>query len=386
MSIFQTRIVVEDREILLLECRHVCDESVAEIRAIIAEEQPEAVCVELDAQRLDWLENREAWESIDLVEVMRNKQMPLLSAHLALRIFQKRLGRFSGHEPGDEMWAAVQAARAIGAQVVLADREMLTTALRAWRKTPFWSRTKLALTLTLGTLQKTRPGTGSDEDDDGQLARDAVATLERRLPQAKRVAVDERDTFMAHTIASVGAKRIVALVGPAHRDGVSQRLQAPLDRQELVKISQVPAKHLVSRVLPWAISMAIVTLFVVGFALGDREKIQDAMLVWGVVNAICAGALTIAAFGHFWTVIAVAIAAPIVSLNPIVGAGMVGAAVQIFVAPPNIREIEKVGDDITRLSGWWKNRLARVVLILVFANVGSTIGTFVALALFPDLF
>lgn len=381
MDIVQHRLVLPDREIVLLACEHVRPESVAQLCAILAEERPEAVCIELDAQRLSWLENRAEWEAIDLVEVMRRKQMPLLSSHLALRIFQKRLARFTDLDVGDEMWAAVQAAREVGAEVVLADREMLTTGVRAWRNTSSWSRPKIALALTFGTLQKTRKDKKGSRRNEN-VAERVIDRLNRQLPTVKKILVDERDFYMAQRIRQVAARRIVVVVGPAHVDGLLEQLQTTIDVEEVEKkmleVCYVPTQSRFARALPWLASVLVVVLFVAGFLFGDTQKILDAAVLWIVLHTVLAGVATVLAFGHFWTVLAVAVVAPFVSLNPFLAAGLVGAAVQLFAVPPSIREIERVGDDITRWSGWWHNRLARTVLVLVFANIGNSIATLIS--------
>lgn len=384
MDIVQHRIVLPDREVLLLACEHVRPESVEQIRLVLNEERPDHVCVELDTQRLSWLEDRAAWEGLDLVEVMRRKQMPLLSSHLALRIFQKRLARFTTLEPGDEMWSAVEAARKINADVVLADRDMLITGVRAWRNTSLLNRPKLLLALTFGTMQRKRKDRQGHKRNE-KVAERVIERLARQLPAVKNVLVDERDFYMAHMIRSTSAKRIVAVVGPAHIHGIFEQLRSELSsdqakaaNEHMSDICMIPTKSRLASVMPWLISAVLIGLFIAGFSLGDRKQLLDAAQIWIICHSVIAGLFTLAAFGHFWTVLSVAISSPIVSLNPLVGAGMVGAAVQIFTAPPSIREIETVGDDITHLSGWWKNRLARIVLILILANLGSTIGTVLA--------
>ncbi len=392
MDIVQHRITLPDREILLLACEHVRPESIEQIRLILNEECPEHVCVELDAQRLSWLEDRKAWEELDLVEVMRRKQMPLLSSHLALRIFQKRLARFTTLEPGAEMWTAVQVAREVGANVVLADRDMMITGVRAWRTTTLLNRPKLLLALTFGTMQRKRKDRKGHKRNEKVTER-VIQRLARQLPAVKNVLVDERDFYMAHTIRNVCAKRIVAVVGPAHIQGIFEQLsmEFPADQAEaandrMVDICFVPTKSKLASVMPWLLSVVLIGLFILGFSFGDRQKLLDAAQIWIICHSVIAGLFTVAAFGHFWTVLSVVVTSPFVSLNPLIGAGMVGAAVQIFTAPPNIREIETVGDDITHLSGWWKNRLARIVLILLLANIGSTIGTVLAVWLLSDKF
>jgi pheromone shutdown protein TraB len=92
------------------------------------------------------------------------------------------------------------------------------------------------------------------------------------------------------------------------------------------------------------------------------------------------------ALGHPLTVISAFIAAPITSLNPTIGAGFVTGLVQTFVAAPTVGDMARVGDDLTTIKGWWRNRLARVLLVFLFSSLGSSIGTFVALGWLKDIF
>jgi pheromone shutdown protein TraB len=47
--------------------------------------------------------------------------------------------------------------------------------------------------------------------------------------------------------------------------------------------------------------------------------------------------------------------------------------------------MEQVSDDIAHLSGWWRNRVTRVLLVFFLSSLGSTIGTFVAFGWLKDL-
>jgi pheromone shutdown protein TraB len=48
------------------------------------------------------------------------------------------------------------------------------------------------------------------------------------------------------------------------------------------------------------------------------------------------------------------------------------------VASPTVAEMERVGDDITHWTGWWRNRLSRILVIFVLTNLGSSVGTILA--------
>ena len=64
---------------------------------------------------------------------------------------------------------------------------------------------------------------------------------------------------------------------------------------------------------------------------------------------------------------------------------MVTGLVQAFVAAPTVGDMQKVGDDLATLRGWWSNRMTRVLLVFLFSSLGSAAGTIVAFRWLKDL-
>ncbi|MES9843816.1 MAG: conjugal transfer protein TraB, partial [Candidatus Sedimenticola sp. 6PFRAG5] len=100
----------------------------------------------------------------------------------------------------------------------------------------------------------------------------------------------------------------------------------------------------------------------------------DWVLINGSLSAL--GALVAAA--HPLTVITAFVAAPITSLNPTIGAGMVTAAAEIYLRKPRVGDFGELRHDTTRLKGWWKNRVSRTLLVFLFSTIGSAVGTYLA--------
>jgi pheromone shutdown protein TraB len=57
---------------------------------------------------------------------------------------------------------------------------------------------------------------------------------------------------------------------------------------------------------------------------------------------------------------------------------MVTGAVEAWLRKPKLGDFESLRDDVVRLSGWWRNRVARVFLVFFLSNLGSAVGTWVA--------
>jgi len=381
------RIHLHDKEIVLVGTAHVSKESIDTVQQAILEESPDTVCVELDEQRLVALRDKNHWESLNIFQVVKKGQAAFLLANLALASFQKRMGLQTGVKPGAELAAAVECAEENGAQVELVDRNIRTTLLRAWRKTGFWKKMNLLAVLFASMFETQK----LDEEELARLRQTDTlsAMLEEMgelLPSVKEILVDERDTYMAHYIGQAPGKKIVAIVGAAHLPGILLKFGQEVSAETISDISSIPAKPTISKVLPWMIPAVVLVLFVIGFFLGDRERFTEAAVAWVLANGILSAIGTILALGHPLTVITAFVAAPITSLNPTIGAGMVTALVQAMVAAPTVGDLENVGDDLATLRGWWKNKTTRVLLVFFFSSVGSAIGTFVAFGWLKDLF
>jgi pheromone shutdown protein TraB len=75
------------------------------------------------------------------------------------------------------------------------------------------------------------------------------------------------------------------------------------------------------------------------------------------------------------------LAAPLTTLNPLIGVGMITAAAEAYVRRPSIGDFSRLRQEVSRLKGWWQNRVARTLLVFVFSSLGAACGTYLAGAL-----
>lgn len=381
------RLTIDNREFILVGTAHISQDSIETVKAVIQNETPDTVCVELDEQRHRALRNPRHWESLNLVQVIRQGQASFLLANLALASFQKRMGLQTGVKPGAELAAAAETAEDLGIDLQLVDREIRTTLLRAWRKASLWKKMNLLSALLVSMFD-------SQELNEEELAKlrqtdtlsamlDEMADV---LPTIKTVLVDERDTYMAHHIRQSPGEKIVAIVGAAHMPGILKKLSQTFSTEEIDELSVVPEKTALSKLLPWLVPAIVVGLFIAGFMAGNTQQLADAAVAWILANGILSALGALIALGHPLTILAAFVAAPITSLNPTIGAGFVTGLVQAFVAPPQVKDMERVSEDIAGLRGWWRNRLTRVLLVFFLSSLGSAIGTVVAFGWLKDIF
>ena len=382
------RLTLDGREIILLGTAHVSQASVEMVRHTIAEEMPDTVCVELDHQRHKALRNPRHWENLNLIEVIRQGQAPFLCASLILSAYQKRMGLHTGVRPGAELAAAAEEAEERNLTVRMIDREIRTTLLRAWRRAGFWKKMSLLATLLAGIFEKQT----IDEEELARLRETDTLTalldeLAQVLPTVKTILVDERDLFMANEIRHAPGQRIVAVVGAAHLPGITARLAAPSPPpDEIAELSVIPETGRLAKLLQWLIPAIVIGIFVAGFFAGDMTKLSSAAIGWILATGGLSALATAAALAHPLTILSAFLAAPITTLHPAIGVGFVTGLVQAYFAAPKVSDMERAGEDITTVRGWWGNRMTRVLLVFFLSNLGAAIGVLLAFKWLKDLF
>jgi len=370
-------IQLSGREIYLVGTAHISRESAELVGRIIAEQLPNAVCLELDEKRYDALAHRKSWELLDLKEILRRRQLATLLINLLLASYQKKLGDKLGVRPGSELLAAAQKAEELKIPVALCDRDVRITMRRAWRATPWHRKLMLLATLLAGMFDRSEISEESlRELRNTDLLSELLAQLGRELPELKQVLIDERDTFLAERIKQTPGTKLVAVVGAGHVAGIKTALQNDR-RQQMAAISQIPPASSAWKIMAWLVPVVILgSLAYIAISKGMAVAGQN-LLYWILANGIPASLGAALALAHPLTIAGAFVAAPITSLTPVIGAGYVTAFLQAMLRPPLVMEFERVLDDMNSLGGWWRNRLLRVFLAFILPALGSMLGTWI---------
>ena len=377
----------DDKTILLVGTAHISKQSVDLVEQVINDEQPDTVCIELDDKRYEALSKQKRWENLDLKQVIRKKQLSTLLVNLVLSSYQKKLGTQLGVMPGTELLRAAQVAEENNITVALCDREVRVTLRRAWHATSLFKKGYLVATLFASLFDNTE----LDEEKLAELRnKDVLSELMNEmgeaLPATKEVLIDERDIYMAEKIKAAPGKRIVAVVGAGHMEGIKRVIDQD-NQSRIPEIDTIPPVSKAWKIVGWSIPAAILlSIAAIGFRQGAGEAGANA-LYWILANGIPSAIGAVFAFAHPATIFSAFAAAPITSLTPVIGAGYVCAFVQVMTRPPMVKEFESVGSDIGRLRGWWQNRLLRIFLVFILTGLGSSIGTWVGgYRIFTNLF
>lgn len=366
----------DDKQVILVGTAHVSRESAQQVRQVIQEENPDTVCVELCQSRYQSIRQKERWQETDIIKIIKEKKSFLLLSNLLLASFQKRIAKKLDIKPGQEMITAIETADEMDAEIHLADRDIRTTLSRTWRAMGLWSKIKLLfqLMLSLGEVEEIK-----EEDIEKMKNEDVLETLlaevGKSLPVLKDILIDERDQYLAKKIRTAPGQKIVAVVGAGHVPGIKKYWNKDIDIRAL---EQLPPKSHTAGVLKWLIPGAIMAMFIAGFFYGGAKAGQDMIVWWIAANGILAGIGATIALAHPVTIVTSMLAAPLTSLNPMIAAGWVAGLVEAFSRKPKVKDLEKLPEDILSVRGFWRNKVTRILLVVVFTNLGSSIGTFVA--------
>jgi pheromone shutdown-related protein TraB len=392
-------ITLNGRDITLIGTAHISRGSIEEVDRIIREEKPGMVCVELDQGRYNSITQKDSWENLNVSKILKEGRGFLLIANLVLAGFQRRMGSELGVKPGDEMKTAIQTSDELGIPFRLCDREVQTTLRRAWARCGLWSKCKLLASLLAGAFstekltQEEIEYLKNSSELDGMMAE-----LAGYLPAVKETLIDERDLYLAakiwiaaNEIETAGGQpaqavkaqsRVAVVVGAGHLQGIKLHLEKIASGEvssDVSRLDLIPPSKPVAKVLGWIIPIAILSLFVTGFFRAGPALSLVMLLRWILWNGSLAALGAIIALGHPLVILLSFLGAPITSLNPFIGIGLIGGLLQAALRKPRVIDTQTLSEDVSSLKGIYRNRITRALLVFFLAGLGSSIGSFVSI-------
>ena len=375
----RTTVKLKDKTVTIIGTAHISGDSVKEIDEVIDEINPDRICIELDESRFKTVSENRRWEDMNIIKVLKEKKGFLLLANLVLSSFQKRMGSDVGVNPGADMKEAVALSQTRNIPFSLIDREIQVTLQRAWRISSFWKKMKLLSALLGSAFTREKI---SDEDIENMKEKTALDgmmdELAEYLPSVKTVLIDERDFYLAAKIYEADGRNLIAVVGAGHVPGILKNLElfeAGEKPTDVSSVDFVPEKRFSEKAVPWILPGIIIAVFIGGFFIaGTREQTLEKLIQWILISGSLAAAGSVLALAHPLTVLLSFIAAPITTLNPFIGVGMV------TLRKPRVGDFNRLNDDIASLKGFYRNRVTRIFLVFLLSSIGASVGTFVGAA------
>ena len=366
----------------LLGTAHVSQASVDAVRSAIADGGYDAVAVELDEPRLQALTEPDALAKLDLIQVIRTGRTAMFAANLALSAYQRRLAEQLGIEPGAELKLAALQAREQGLPVHLIDREVGLTFKRASARLGFWGRAKLGGGL-LGSLLVSED-VGHDEIEklkQGDMLEASFNEFASESPEIYETVIAERDRYMAARLREVGEasgpeiREVLAVVGAGHLQGMARHLREEQRPAAGIResLEALPEKSGV----PW-FTLALATFVIGGFAWGfwqgGIDVGSDLLLQWVLATGVLGAIGCAIAGGHPLSIIVAFLASPITPLHPALASGTLSALTEAWLRKPTYADFMALRGDVQTVRGWWRNRVARVLLNFFLTSLGTAIG------------
>ncbi|HLR63516.1 MAG TPA: TraB/GumN family protein [Lentibacillus sp.] len=369
-----TRINLDDKEYILIGTAHVSKSSAEQVKEVIEAEQPDTVCIELDEQRYKSVTEGNKWRDMDIFQVIKEKKASLLLMNLAISSFQKRMAKQFGINAGQEMIQGIESAKETDAELVLADRDIQITFSRIWGNLGFKGKAMLLMQV-IGSIFSRE--TISEEELEKLKSKDMLDSMleefTEHFPRLKKPLIDERDQYLSEKIRRAPGGKVVAVLGAAHVPGITKEIKR---EQDLKQLSARPPKSKLPKIIAWTIPILIISIIAYTFYTNPSAGWQQT-ISWILWNGSLSALGTAIALGHPLTILTAFLAAPISSLNPLIAAGWFAGIVQALIRKPHVGDFEKLSEDVYSVKGFWQNKVTRILLIVVLANIGSSVGTFI---------
>lgn len=380
---------VDGMHFTLLGTAHVSAKSLEAVVAAIDTGAYDTIAVELDANRHKQLTQPDALYQLDIFQIIKQEKIGLVAANLSLAAYQRRLADQLGIEPGAELKAASLEAQARNLRLELIDRDAGITLKRTWANLGFFKRAQLAAGLGASLLSSDEIGEQEIEQlKEGDMLESSFGEFAKQTPELYQSIIHERDLYMAAKLKQLSAhpeiKHVLAVVGAGHLAGLAKALQdsGTQDSGKLIaELESIPAKS----GIPW-FTLLLFAFLALGFAWGYQQGgfalAGTLLLQWVLITGTGGLIGCIAARGHWLSCVAAFVASPLTPLHPALSSGMVSAYVEAKMHKPTYEDLLNLRNDTTEISGWWKNRFARILVNFILTNTGTALAVWIAGAAF----
>ncbi len=369
-----TRINYQDKEIILIATAHVSQSSVDEVRDTIEKEMPNSICVELDKERYKSFKDPNNWENQDIIQIIKQKKIPLLLTNLILGSFQRKIASDMNTKSGAEMIEGIRLAEETKADLVLADRSIQTTFRRVWHSLSFWEKMKLLAELLSTSFTKETISAEEIEKLKTQDAlEDALKEISDLYPTIKKILVDERDQYLTYKIQNAKGPKIVAILGAAHTIGIKKMIDTP---QNIHGLLTIPKEKVGSKALGWIIPTIVIAVIAGSFFLNPTFG-RDQLVTWILYNGSASAIGCLLMLAHPLTILGSFVMAPITSLSPLIGVGFFSAIIEATMRRPKVKDFQNLSNDALTFKGFVTNKVSRIFLIFFVSSIFSAIATIV---------
>ena len=373
------RIKLGEKEIILVGTAHISRESITLVEETIEKESPDIIGVELDHGRLQQLLSGKKWGETNIVEIVKTGKTYLFLLNILLANLQKQLGAQVGVQPGAEMLAAIKKASEKKVPIQLLDRDVRVTLKRAFNAMKFTEKAKLGWSILAGFFGQGEKITVAkiEEMKQEDLLNKLMKELGKQMPSMKKVLVDERDEYICEMIRQSPGKKILAVVGAGHLEGIEEHLKEK-KKVNLAALNTTPKKKNYWKLIAYA--LPLIFFVFIGYAIYAKgvEATLSLLVIWIIATGGLSAIGALIARAHPLSILTAFVAAPITTLHPALAAGWFAALAEARFNPPRVMDFESLSN-VGSIGGFYKNKVTHVLIVAALTNIGATIGVIIAL-------
>jgi pheromone shutdown-related protein TraB len=385
MNSMNTKIQLENKTITLIGTAHVSHQSAQEVLETLSSGTYDAIAIELDEERYKGLNQDKSWENTDIIQLIKQKKTGLLMAQLVLASYQKRIAKANSIQVGQEMMTAIDYANGHEIRLLKIDRSVTVTFQRIWSSLNFFDKMSMLTQLITSVFTNEEISEADLEKlKEQDILQAALSEISTKFPKVAEALIFERDRIMAYKLRHAPGQNIVAIVGAAHVSGIVSHLDKP--NLEIKDLMVVPPTKASSKILTYIFPLSIVALIVITMIMSPNMALNT-IIKFIVFNGSLAALGTLLAFGHPVSIITAFIAAPIGILSPVLATGWFAGIAEATMRKPKVTDFMNLQDEAMHLKGWWKNRVLRILLVVMMANIFASFGSIMtSIDLFKNLF
>ncbi len=374
--------VINGKEITIIGTAHISSESVEEVKQALDEIKPDVIAIELDDERYKSMTEKKNWQDMDIVDIIKKKKVGFLFAQMILSSYQRKIAQNLKLNVGEEMSTAIQYSKENSTKLLMIDRNIQTTLLRIWHNLGWFEKIKMLTELLSSMFENDVKEEDIERLKQGDMLQAALAEISVQFPQIAETLIFERDRIMAYKLAHASGQKIVAIVGAAHVPGIQKNLS---NQNSISQLMVVPKKKN-GNLFAWIFPLFIVGL--IGLSIINSPGLAfETVLRFILINGSLAALGTLIALGHPLSILTAFVMAPIGVLSPFLATGWFAGLTEAWIRKPKVEDFMNLQDDVLHIKGYWKNRVARILLVVLLANIFASLGSIVySIDLIKNLF
>ena len=363
---------LEGRQIIIVGTAHISELSVQEVKDVFDHHSPSAVAIELDDDRYRALQQADAYREIDIVTILKQNKVASLLAQMLLSAYQQKVSKTLNQPLGEDMKIAMDFAHTNKIPLLRIDRSVQITLMRIWQSLSFMEKIRLSSELLSSLFEPSLTLDKIETLKQEDVLSAALAEVAQLFPNLKKILVDERDQVMAHHLLNDPHDVVVAVVGAAHVPGILYYLEQPAPIDELLSVKAKSKNSLWSWLFPgFILGITLLSL------LQAPNLAFDTLLRFFVINGSLAALGTLLALGHPLSALSAFLMAPVGLLSPVLATGFFAGFVEAMVRKPRVGDFMNLSQDILHIKGYFRNRVAHILVIVVLANLFASLGSII---------